>query len=258
NRLLDMDSNEREFKELIEGMGFGYDGQVLIPPYRTDIMNPIDIVEEVAIKHGYQNFEPRIPRVPTIAKPHPLIEYSEKIANLICGFGFQEVIGMVLTNEVDLFDRMRVKRKPVAKTENPINENYNVCRSWLLPSLMRVLKQNRNRAYPQRIFEIGDVVIPDKNEETGIRMERRLAVCHSDTTVDYSELASILDSLLRNLGFECKLLGKDHPSFIKSRSAEIIVEGKKIGMIGELHPEVLENWNLEKPVVGFEIDVTYL
>jgi phenylalanyl-tRNA synthetase beta chain len=120
---------------------------------------------------------------------------------------------------------------------------------------MKVLANNKHVEYPQRIFEIGDVTIIDKKKETNTRDIRKIAVVITDTKVNYEEISSLLDSLLTNLGVKYKLKATNHPSFIQGRVAEILVKNKQIGFIGEIHPSVLENWNLEMPVAAFEISL---
>jgi len=133
-----------------------------------------------------------------------------------------------------------------------------VFRSWLLPSLLEFLSRNKHVEYPQRIFEIGDAVNPDNREETRTKDTRRLAVVLTDNMVGYEDISSILDSFFRNLGIEYGLKRIEHQSFIKGRVAGIFMRGRKIGMIGEINPLVLEKWELEKPVVGFELDLQML
>ena len=173
------------------------------------------------------------------------------------GLGLQEVVSMVLTNRDTQFRNMEMKEEIICETLNPLTAECTACRKTLLPSLLNVLSHNKHREYPQPIFEIGDVVHPDPNEETGARHEMRLAVCISDNAINYEQIVSILDSLMKNLGVIYKLNRAEHNSFMLGRVAEILA-GTKLGIIGEVHPKVLENFGIEKPVVGFEIDVTKL
>lgn len=259
NKLLDMDLNEGEFMELVGGMGFGYsDGKVLIPPYRVDVMHPIDIVEDLAISHGYENFEPTIPEVPGMGEPDTMGEFSKRVIDVFVGFGFQEVMTPVLTNRRRQFERMELDVEEVAETRNALTENHSVCRKYLLPELMDVLKQNKHRSYPQMIFEVGDIVGVDGSAETGAKNVRRLAGAVSDERVNYADLASVLDYLMKNLGLDYELEDFENDTYIDKRAARIVVDGEDVGVIGETHPKVLENWGLEKPVVALELEVEAL
>lgn len=255
-KLLDFDLTENEFENLIKGMGYGYSKQkVLVPPYRVDILHPIDIVEDVAIGYGYEKFEPRIPNIPGIGKPDEIEEFTDKVKELIIGFGFQEVKTSVLTNKEKQFERMKKKEEEVVEAKNPLSEAHSICRKNLLPGLMEVLKENKHRSYPQKIFEIGDVVkLNEKYESGGINI-KKVSAAISDKQINYTDLASMMDSLFKNLGIRYNLKKSQKESYIESRCAEIIVNNQKVGDIGEIHPECLENWDLEKPVVAFEINL---
>ena len=93
------------------------------------------------------------------------------------------------------------------------------------------------------------------NSETRAKDVTKLAAAVSATTVNYETISSSLDALLKNLGVEYTLRKTSHSSFIEGRVAEIVSSGKHLGLIGEIHPAVLNNWALEKPVVAFEIDL---
>ncbi|MCS7106459.1 MAG: phenylalanine--tRNA ligase subunit beta, partial [Candidatus Aenigmarchaeota archaeon] len=108
---------------------------------------------------------------------------------------------------------------------------------------------------PQRIFEIGDCLLIDERKETKTKEVRKLACAISDTKVGYEDISTVLDSLLSTLGISYKLKRIEHESFIQGRVAGVFVKDKQVGFIGEIHPLVLEKWNLEMPVVAFEIEV---
>ncbi|MFP4045872.1 MAG: phenylalanine--tRNA ligase subunit beta [Candidatus Aenigmatarchaeota archaeon] len=256
NRLLDLDLSREEFAELIRGMGLDYsDGKVSIPCYRTDIMHPIDIVEDAAISHGYSNFGAHIPEVPGIGDPQDVEEFSEKMRELMIGFGFQEVKTSVLTSKDKQFERMEKGEEEVAEMENPLSEKHNICRKNIMPGLLEVLGQNQHRSYPQKIFEIGDVVEVVSKEETGARNKRKLSGLICDGTINYADLASRVISLLEILDKDVKIKDQESRTYLGNRSGKIIADGEEIGIIGEIHPQVLENWRLEKPAVAFEIDL---
>ncbi|MFP4116138.1 MAG: phenylalanine--tRNA ligase subunit beta [Candidatus Aenigmatarchaeota archaeon] len=255
NRLLNLELSEDELEGLLAGMGFGYDdGEALVPCYRVDIMHPMDIVEDLAISYGYENFEPDIPDVGGVGRPDAFEEFTDEVRDLMIGFGFQEVMTPVLTNRDKQFTRMEREEMEVVEAENPLSEKYSVCRRGLLPGLLGVLKENKHRSYPQEIFEAGDVVVPGEGE-TGGENRRRLSAAVSAKQVNYTDLASVVDSLMEMVGAEYELEESDGPLFMESRGAKILVNGEVIGEVGEVHPQVLENWELEKPVAGFELDL---
>ena len=256
NKLLDLELSEKEFAELIRGMGFGYsDGKVRIPPYRTDIMHPMDIVEDVGISYGYSNFEVRIPDVPGVGKQQKVEEFSEKVKELIIGFGFQEVKTTVLTNYEKQFLKMEREREEVTEMENPLSGDYKICRKYLLPGLMEVIRQNQHRSYPQKVFEMGDIVKIDKDKDVGTENRRKLGALISNDNVNYSNLASVVSSLMDILGKKPKIKRHKSGTYLENRAGKFVLGDKEIGTVGEIHPKVLENWGIEKPVVAFELDL---
>lgn len=229
--------------------------EVLYPAYRQDIMHPRDIVEDVIISYGYSKIEPIVPKLPTIGKIDGKEIISNKVAEIMVGLGFQEILSYTLTSKENLFEKMNLAPSEVAEIENPISSRWSVFRNWLLPSLLEFLSHNKHVEYPQKIFEIGKVVLIDEEAETRTRDVLKLACCMSDAKVSYEEISSVLDAFLSSVGVEYRLRATKHPSFIEGRVAEILINGKSVGIIGEVSPKVLENWNLDMPVVGFEIEV---
>jgi len=257
NKILGLELDKKEIKRLLKKMDVGYDGKKAnIPPYRTDIMHPIDIVEEVAISYGYENFKPTVPKVPTIGKPLEKNDFYETVKTIMIGFGFQEVINLTLSNEEDEFLKMNLEPSPVAETLNSVTPECNIFRRNVLPSLIDVISKNQHYEYPQKIFEVGDAVVLDEKGETGTRNKKFLSAVIADVKTSYEDLSSVVDGVMSNLGMKYELKAEEHPSFIKGRSARIVTKQGRIGIIGEINPEVLEKWNIGVPVVGFEIDIT--
>ena len=265
NKLLGLNLSNYEMIEYLRRMGFEAielnreNIEVMIPCYRTDIMHAMDLVEEIAIAYGYDKFEPEIPKISTIGEEDPLEVFCSRLRNLLVGYGLQEVVTFILTNKKNLFEKMLLKEERIAETANPKTEEYSVVRNRLLPSLMEVLWRNRHREYPQRIFEIGDVVELDEVSDTGAVTKRKLAIalCHSKAS--FSETKSLIESFLINIGLKnYELEESDTSYFIPGRAAKILVDKRCLGEFGEIRPEVLENWELEIPVSACEISVDLL
>jgi phenylalanyl-tRNA synthetase beta chain len=264
NKLLGLKLTNYEMIEYLQKMGFdavevGKTLQVVIPCYRTDIMHAIDLVEDIAIAYGYDRFKPEIPNISTIGEENPLEAFSNRLKSFLIGYGLQEVITFMLTNRDNLYKKMLMEEKDVIETANPKTEEYSIVRNWLLPSLMEVLWRNRHREYPQNIFEVGDVIELSSSSETGSKTMRRLGIvlCHSKA--NFSEIKSMVESILSNLGIkDYKIEESTLPCFIPGRAAKIVINEKNLGRFGEIHPEVISNWELEMPVVACEICVNSL
>ncbi|MCK4335974.1 MAG: phenylalanine--tRNA ligase subunit beta [Candidatus Aenigmarchaeota archaeon] len=256
NKWLGLDLKMKDFKRLFEKMGYSFDGkEVKIPPYRSDIMHPVDLAEDIAIAYGYENFDAEIPNVSTIGEEDPFEVFKKKIADLMIGLGFLETVTYHLTNRGDMNKNMLTEMDCI-ELMNPANIEYDILRSWMIPSIMKVLSENTRHDYPQKIFDIGSVFKKNPKRETGVEEFVRIACvsCHKDA--NYTEIRQYLDYLLSSLGLEHKIVKTEHPSFIPGRAGRVSVNGKKIAYIGEIHPKVLDNFGIEQPVCAFEVNLS--
>jgi phenylalanyl-tRNA synthetase beta chain len=129
-------------------------------------------------------------------------------------------------------------------------------RKSLINSLMEFLEDNKHEDLPQKIFEVGDVLYIDKSKETNIKTIKKVsgAICHS--TANFTEIKSTVATLLANLGYEMTIKSSDNPTFIKGRVANVSgqsANGMINGFFGEVSPEVITNFELEYPVIAFEL-----
>jgi len=255
NKRLGLNLKNDEMNKLLLKMGFGISGgNALIPAYRTDIMHQVDLAEDAAIAYGYENFKEEIPNVSTIGSESKSSVLKNVVADILAGLGMIELSTYHLINKNIQTKMMDCSCNPV-EIENSLSREYDTLRSWLVPCVMEVLKNNKHIEYPQKIFDIGAVFGIDNSQETGVKEGLRLAaaVCSEDS--DYTEIRQILDYLLRMLDLKYEIKEYEHNSFVPGRCGNIIVNGKSIGMLGEIHPKVLSNFGLEYPVAAMEIDL---
>ncbi|WP_447975315.1 phenylalanine--tRNA ligase subunit beta [Nitrospira sp. Kam-Ns4a] len=247
---------------------YGYEAQasrdrvsVRLPPYRNDLMHPVDVVEDVAISRGYQTFSPVMPSQFTVGGLSRLEQWSDRIRQLMVGMGCEEIISNVLAARQDLVDRMRLAGTGwdrVVEVDNVMSQSYGCVRQWILPSLLRVEAASPRAFYPHRIFEVGEVAVPAPEEDLGSRTLVMLGVVIAHAAANFSEAHSCLDLLLYYLGQPYSLEPVQHPSFLDGRVGRIVSGGAALGLIGELHPEVLERWQISMPTVAFELEVDRL
>jgi len=229
---------------------------VKIPAYRTDILHEIDLVEEVAVGYGVFRLEPTKPASVTTGKPHKVSEVTSFVRQIMVGLGFTEALNFVLTNEVDHYIKMRRKPEMLVTLANPVSTDYSIIRNDLLPSLMKNLADSKHHVFPQRMFEVSDVITLDDNSETYTERRIHASAVSSHPTANFTEIKSILESLLMNLGFtDWSVKETDHPSFLQGRAATVSLDDMALGVVGEIHPEVLNNFELENPTGAFEIDL---
>jgi phenylalanyl-tRNA synthetase beta chain len=236
----------------------GSDGRFLVsyPPYRTDIRHPVDLLEDVAIGYGYANIEPRLVRSMTVGTPRSEETLSDRVRQILTGLGYSEIMSLPLTTEEFQFERMRMptpERYP--EVANPKLKAYNVVRTHLMSGLFEALRENRRRPMPQRLFEIDNVVELDDAAPTGAAEKRHVAFVETGRESGYATARSVVDSLLRELGWKAEYTAIQHPTFVEGRAAEFNIDGKSLGILGEVHPEVLINFGLTHPVALAEINL---
>ena len=232
---------------------------VRLPHYRSDLMHPVDVAEDVAISRGYDSFVPVMPAQFTVGSLSSLEMMSDYIRDHMIGQGFQEIFSNILLSHEELVERMRLPAgEQVVEVDNVMSQSFSCLRSWILPSLLRVETASPRAFYPHRLFEIGEVAIPDSTQELGSRTAIRLGVVIAHPHANFSEVHTCLDVLMFYLVKDYALDPLSHASFLDGRAGTILSQGQSVGMIGELHPEVLENWGISVPVSAFELDVDWL
>ncbi len=239
---------------------------VLIPAYRIDILHEVDIIENIAIGYCIRKIKPELPEVATIAYPDIAKTFENRVREIMIGMGFYEVMSLMLTSEKQHYVNMRLDEDDHVMVAQPISQDRTMIRKSLLNGLMEFLEDNKHEELPQKIFEVGDVSYIDPNTETGTIILKKIACAVTHSNANFTEIKSITDSFVSNIGLKMKLEPSTHPSFIKGRCAAFngIFEdndgnidkskGSVKGFFGEIDPEVITNFELEYPVVAFEIE----
>jgi len=119
---------------------------------------------------------------------------------------------------------------------------------------MEFISINQSVEFPQKIFELGKVTLPDKTRQTQTRDEDWLAGLTTHPNANFSEIKSVLDSFMGNFGVEWRIEEVAHPSFIEGRAGKVIIGYIEVGIVGEINPLILETWKLENPVAAFEVN----
>ncbi len=261
NKLLGLELKEKELRKLIGKMGHNYNAKnkiVEIPAWRTDILHEVDLIEDVAIAYGYENFVPEIPEISTTGEENKIAIIKKKIAEILAGLGMIEVSNYHITNKKDQAEKMGLEKtensnKEFLKIEKSKTE-YNTLRNNLTHLLLKNLSENIDSEYPQEIFETGKVF---REGNSGIKEKEILAAAVSPG--NYTRIRQILEYLFRIIGLDKKLILKESEKtpnhFIEGRTAEITFEGKTLGYLGEIHPKILKNWKIKMPVALFEIEI---
>ena len=261
NKTLGVEFSEKQVKSYLSRMGIGLEKKknslvALIPSFRTDILHWIDLTEEVAIAHGYENFEPEIPEISTIGEESSIAIKKRLVSNILANFDLLECSSFYLTTKKNI-KKMHYEFSDFIEVEESKTEN-NVLRIDMLTNMLKILSENSDSQYPQRIFEQGAVFSKDETSETGIAEKEKLAITLGDEKVTFTDAKQVLDYLFKMLDKKYSLKEVEDNNYILGRVGEIIVGGKAIGKIGEVAPRVLKNWKISVPVSAIEIDLENL
>lgn len=254
NKLLGININEKQLKKYLEKMGYSYNKKtVKIPAWRIDILHEVDLIEDVAIAYGYENFAPEIPEISTIGEEDKKETIKRKISEILTGVGMIEISNYHLTTKKDQFTKMGIPKKQ-EKNDIELQESkteYNILRKNLTHYLLKIFSENIDSEYPQKIFEMGKVF----ESKTKIQEKQRLA--GAMTPNNFTEIKQILEYLAKMLNIKLELKeAKASPTyFIEGRIASIFLNNKEIGFLGEIHPKILKLWKLKMPVALFELNL---
>lgn len=258
NKILGTQLNEKEVVTYLEMMGHNAtdakEGALVVevPSWRPDILHEVDLIEDVAVGYGFDRFETDFPTALTFGRTLPHHGLHERLRSVMIGLGYNEVTTFVISNEIDESSRLGIQNKNLVEIENPIGEEYSVLRASLLPSLLKLLRENRHHPLPQQIFEVG-VVVDDQAKN-----RNRLAGMKIDAKANFTECKSLIETVMRECGVKLIIKEAMHGSFIDGRCAAVVHDEVDIGVFGELHPKTIQGFSLEYPVIAFEFAIDYL
>ncbi len=233
--------------------------EVAIPPYRVDVLHPLDVIDDIGRAYGFNDLEPRYPDVSTVGGRTERSRLEDAARDALVGLGFEDLLNFHMISTRENFDRLGVKSgsdvvgggEPVTIRE-PYSEDYTQLRTWALPSLLLVLENNTHRSYPQDLAEVGLAAELDPEENTGAAEWRTVAGVLARTDASYEDAKARLQALASRFGRSLETPTTDHPTFIDGRAASVVLDGEAVGVIGEIHPRVLVEHDLELPVAAFE------
>ena len=228
------------------------------PVYRNDYLHAADIGEDVMIGRGLNTFKPERPRDSTVGRCKPVTYLSRRVKELMTGMGYQEMIYNYLGSWKDFVEKMRGKGDKIIRISNPMTENYEYVRDGVLPSLLMSESVSVHAAYPHRIFEVGKVAYRDDEDNYCSVTRQYLGFLLAEKDANFNTAAAQIQTLFYYLFKDYAIEECEDPRFIPGRAATVVFEGKPIGVFGELHPELLENWGLTMPCIAAEIDVEAL
>ena len=222
---------------------------VTVPGNRTDVMGEMDIIEDLAKAIGYDNVAPVVPVLDVIGSSRPDTVLRDRIREISIGLGHQEVMTFVVTSS-SFYDG--VHREDGIVVHNPKSLDFSIVRDRLRLNILEFFRINKRRSLPQKVFEIGDVIV------NGIQ-KTSLCFAMISPRSGFSDIKQPLEALLQRFGQSIEtILPADSEEFIQGRSGTIVINGKKAGIIGEINPASLLKFDLANPVSVFEIDISAL
>ena len=263
--ILGHDFKDEELEKALSRMGGRYLGrengnlQIQMPRWRYDMLHPIDLVEEIAIGHGYENLGTASPAFPTSATPRHEANFNRRLRESLQGMGLQQVQSLTLSNDHDQFEAMRWRPQgEVTRIKNPISIDHTLMRQSVMGSLLRLLAANRRHELPQRVYETGICVRNHNNCN-------RVAWLCAENTSSFSASRGMVQALLRDLGVDSSQLEVEWKSvpegtgpWLSGRSGSIVISGEEVGQMGEIDPNVAELFELKVPLHGAEFDCDVL
>jgi len=269
--ILGVELDERDVADLAERSGLDAsradpDGneeieayEIEIPPYRVDALHPIDVIDDLGRAYGFNTLEPRYPDVSTVGGRHDRSKLERATRDVLVGLGFEDLLNFYMISEAHNYERLNVSQDSdvvgggeAVTIQEPYSEDYTMLRSWALPSIMLVLENNTHRSYPQDLAEIGLAAEVDESTNTNVAEHRTVAAAVARHDASYEDAKARLQAIAANFDKELTTPPTEHPTFIDGRTAAVELDGEAVGVIGEVHPEVLVEHDLEVPVAAFE------
>ena len=268
NKLLGSNLSEKKAVEALAKMDVKAEtsgGKIVVTPpaYRNDFLHEVDVIEDIMMGNELSSFPPEKPHDFTIGRLSAVTTFSRKAKSLMVGLGYQEMIFNYLGSKRDFIDKMNISGEKVIEIANPMSENYQFVRPSIIASLLGAEAVSGNAVYPHKIFEIGKIAYLDPSENTGTKTVQSLGFLTSTSDANFNSAASEVATILHFLDNEYIVSESNDPRFIPGRQANILKKQKDgsqkvIGIFGEVHPQVLENWAVTMPCFAGEVDIEEL
>lgn len=242
---------------------------ISVPPTRSDVLHPCDVMEDVAIGYGFNNIKQTIPKCVTQGKLQPLNEFSDALRAEVAMAGFTEVLTWILSSREENFDMVKRKNNGdvAVIVENPRTSEFEVVRSSLLPGLLKTLGHNKDHPRPVKLFELSDIVRLDSSKDVGAKNQRHLAALYCNVNSGFEVIHGLVDRVMQVVGVHPVAAGDNsgyyiqpskEPEFFSGRQADVFCKGLRIGTFGIVHPEVLQNFLIPDPCSILEINIESL
>ena len=268
---------KKRIVNILTQLGFDIKGdygehiEVISPSFRGDVEREIDLIEEIARIYGYDQIKPTLFKTTIAQKGKSFrLRLIDQIREILIGCGLNEVVTYSFISP-EIFDKIRIpkghKLRNAVKIKDPLTKDCSLMRTSLIPSLLEVIKWNINRqAEIVKIFEVGKIYLPYPGKLNSLPLEKiiiggaitklgRGDIWTKSFSLDIFDVKGLIETILQDLNVKnWEVLPVNHPSLHPFRSGRIVVKGKEVGIFGEIHPDVINNYRIPEKVNLFEID----
>ena len=266
NSLLGLQLTADEMMDYLERLGLKSikDGEILnvaIPTYRLDLEIEADLVEEIGRLYGFHNV-PSMPLEGVLTRGEKSYErvVADKAKSVLLAFGFNEAMTYSFISP-KAYDRIKVEEdSPLRKyieIMNPLGEDYSVMRTTIIPNMMDLLVRNYNYGVKEcYAYELGNIFIPKELPLKELPLEKKMLTIGMYGNVDFYDLKETVEILFERLGIEDVeyLPEKNNSTFHPNRTAKIIKDNQQLGILGEVHMDVMENYDVDIRVYIADLD----
>ena len=265
NELLGTDVPVDEMVRILRKVGFEVDGEkVTVPSFRGDVEHYSDLAEEVARFFGYNNIPCTLMRgQTTLGGYSPVQQLERRLGELCRSFGYDEIITYSFISPT-AYDKIRwpenCAKRESFKILNPLGEDTSIMRTTVLPSMLEILTRNYNyRNKAAKLYEVGKIYLP--GGEDGLAVENKvLSLGAYGEGMDFYAMKGVVEAILRDLRVERMefVPVNDNPSYHPGQCAEVYVDARKIGVLGQIHPLVAQNFGVDAKLFCAELDFEQL
>ncbi|MDO9555810.1 MAG: phenylalanine--tRNA ligase subunit beta [Atribacterota bacterium] len=267
NKIIDI-LDKLEFKVVKDK---GESIEVIPPSFRGDVEREIDIIEEIARIYGYDKIKPTLFNTTIVQEGKNFrLKTVDQVREILYGCGLNEVITYSFVSP-EIFDKIRIpeghKLRNAIKIKDPLTRDHSLMRTSLISSLLEIIKWNTNRqAELVKMFEVGKIYLPYPDKPNSLPNEKLIIagainktgrgdVWEKSLSLDIFDVKGIIETVFQGLKVEnWEVAPGNHPAFHPLRNGKIIIRGEEVGIFGEIHPEVINNYRIPGKVNLFEID----
>lgn len=230
---------------------------VKIPAFRSDIWHDIDIADDIARAYGYNNIEMKFPTVAGVGTSLQETQAKDQIRQTLIELGFLETHSYILASTTTQIQQMNkdIKKESFISIADAQDQGINMLRTTILPETLTALAVNKRHKYPQKVFELNYVITANEKSETKAKDTLNVCTVIAGDKANYTEIKTVLDTIKELHTLDITLKESNEAQYIQGRQAHIYIGKEKVGIIGELHPQIISNFKLAVPIACFELSL---